>query len=324
MLEAVLFLLQILIFPGFLFSLFLAFFYEWVDRKIYARLQNRVGPLYAGPHGVLQPIADFIKLLAKEDITPEAVDKSIFNIAPILSLSLIFTAVTLLPMSGVSGLVSFEGDVILAMALMVLYVIVVFLAGFSSTNRFSIVGSERTVLQLLGYEIPLSLSVVSVALAAGTFSLAKIVQHQNIWFIFGPNIISFAIFLIAGQAELERIPFDIPEAEQEIVAGWLTEYSGKKLALFRLSHDLELLFVAGLATTLFWGGPGPIIPSLPSFLQAAFSIIFFVLKTTVVVFLLSTMRAVFARFRIDQMVEFSWKYLIPLSFLQILLVRALI
>lgn len=323
-LDDIIFLLQVLIFPGLLFSIVLAFLYEWLDRKIYARLQNRVGPLYAGPAGILQPVADFIKLLAKEDIVPSAANKVIFNIAPIMALSLISTAVLLLPVTGVAGLISFDGDVILAMALMVLYVIVVFLAGFFSMNRFSTVGAERTVLQLLGYEIPMILSVMSVALSAGALSLAKIVENRNIWFIFGPHIISFFVYLIAGQAELERVPFDIPEAEQEIVAGWLTEYSGKKLALFRLSRDIELLFVAGLATTLFLGGAGPVIGGIPSILQVAICTVFFTLKMAGVLFLLSTIRALFARLRIDQMVDLSWKYLIPISLLQIFLVRLMI
>jgi NADH-quinone oxidoreductase subunit H len=323
-LDDIIFLLQVLIFPGLLFSIVLAFLYEWLDRKIYARLQNRVGPLYAGPAGILQPVADFIKLLAKEDIVPSAANKVIFNIAPIMALSLISTAVLLLPVTGVAGLISFDGDVILAMALMVLYVIVVFLAGFFSMNRFSTVGAERTVLQLLGYEIPMILSVMSVALSAGALSLAKIVENRNIWFIFGPHVISFFVYLIAGQAELERVPFDIPEAEQEIVAGWLTEYSGKKLALFRLSRDIELLFVAGLATTLFLGGAGPVISGIPSILQVAICTVFFTLKMAGVLFLLSTIRALFARLRIDQMVDLSWKYLIPISLLQIFLVRLMI
>jgi len=323
-LDDIIFLLQVLIFPGLLFSIVLAFLYEWLDRKIYARLQNRVGPLYAGPAGILQPVADFIKLLAKEDIVPSAANKVIFNIAPIMALSLISTAVLLLPVTGVAGLISFDGDVILAMALMVLYVIVVFLAGFFSMNRFSTVGAERTVLQLLGYEIPMILSVMSVALSAGALSLAKIVENRNIWFIFGPHVISFFVYLIAGQAELERVPFDIPEAEQEIVAGWLTEYSGKKLALFRLSRDIELLFVAGLATTLFLGGAVPVIGGIPSILQVAICTVFFTLKMAGVLFLLSTIRALFARLRIDQMVDLSWKYLIPISLLQIFLVRLMI
>jgi NADH-quinone oxidoreductase subunit H len=307
-----------------LFSIVLAFLYEWLDRKIYAKLQNRVGPLYTGPAGILQPVADFIKLLAKEDIVPSAANKFIFNIAPVLALSLISTAALLLPIAGIAGLISFDGDVILAMALMVLYVIVVFLAGFFSMNRFSTIGAERTVLQMLGYEIPMILSVMSVALSAGALSLAKIAGSQNIWLIFGPNVISFFVYLIAGQAELERVPFDIPEAEQEIVAGWLTEYSGKKLALFRLSRDIELLFVAGLATTLFLGGAGPIIGGLPSILQTAICTVFFTLKMAGVLFLLSTIRALFARLRIDQMVNLSWKYLIPISLLQIFLVRLMV
>ncbi|MEM3437148.1 MAG: complex I subunit 1 family protein [Nitrososphaerales archaeon] len=316
-------LLQILIFPGILFAIFLAFIYEWLDRKIYAKLQNRVGPLYTGPMGILQPFADFIKLLAKEDIVPNEVDKPLFNALPIVALTLSLMGFLALPIIGLRGIISFNGDLIFLIVLMTLICIVVIYAGVSSSNRFSIVGAERAALQLLGYEIPMMLSAVSVGILANSMWVYDIVsiQSNNVWFLIGPGILGFAIFIICGQAELERIPFDIPEAETEIVAGWLTEFSGRKLALFRLTRNVELLYLSGLAVTLFLGGPsGPIISGLEPILYP----IYFLLKTLFVLFLLTTLRALFARLRIDQMVNFSWKYLIPISILHILFVRVIV
>jgi NADH-quinone oxidoreductase subunit H len=206
---------------------------------------------------------------------------------------------------------------------MTLFCIVVFLAGIFSTNSFSSIGAERAVSQLLGYEIPMTLAIAGVALNAGSIQLVDIVQAQasTHWYIFGPQALGFGIFIVAVQAELERIPFDIPEAEQEIVAGWLTEFTGRKLALFRLSRDIELLYVSGLAATLYLGGPsGPVIPGYEMVMYP----IYFIAKTVIVLFILSSIRTVFARIRIDQMLNFSWKYLVPLSLLQLLLVRIVI
>ncbi len=316
-------LLGLAVFPGFLFVIGLAFVYEWLDRKFYARFQNRIGPLYTGRSGFLQPFADFVKLLAKEDITPQAADSVLFSRMPILALTAMLVGATLLPIVSRDGILSFSGDLIIAIALMTIYCIVVFLAGISSTNRFSAVGAERAVSQLLGYEIPMTLAIAGVALNAGSIKIADIVQAQaqTHWYIFGPQALGFAIFLIAVQAELERIPFDIPEAEQEIVAGWLTEFTGRKLALFRLSRDVELVFVSGLAATLYLGGPiGPVVPGFEIVLYP----VYFIMKTVVVLFILSSIRTVFARIRIDQMVNFSWKYLVPLSLFQLLLVRIIV
>ncbi len=316
-------LLQLIIFPGFLFIIGLAFTYEWLDRKFYARLQNRIGPLYTGRSGFLQPFADFVKLLAKEDIVPQAADSPMFSLMPILALTTMLVAATLLPITSNQGILSFNGDLIVAVALMTIFCIVVFLAGIFSTNSFSSIGAERAVSQLLGYEIPMTLAIAGVALNAGSIQLVDIVQAQasTHWYIFGPQALGFGIFIVAVQAELERIPFDIPEAEQEIVAGWLTEFTGRKLALFRLSRDIELLYVSGLAATLYLGGPsGPVIPGYEMVMYP----IYFIAKTVIVLFILSSIRTVFARIRIDQMLNFSWKYLVPLSLLQLLLVRIVI
>jgi len=315
--------LGILLFPGFLFFSVLGLFFEWIDRKFYAKLQNRVGPLYTGPWGLLQPFADFVKLMAKEDIIPEGTDKPIFSLVPIFALTLALFATLFLPVCGPRGLISFEGDIIVLAVVLTILVILVFLGGLSSASRYSEVGAERSVLQLLGYEIPLVASVLgAVALTiglGGSLSIEKIVEAQQgwKWGVLGFQALGFAIFLLAAQAELERVPFDIPEAETEIVAGWATEYSGKKLALLRLARDVELAFLCGLGATLFLGGPQPIISS--DLGGTVLSTVLFVIKSVVVLLLLTIIRAAMSRLRIDQMVNFAWKWLVPLSILQLLL-----
>ncbi|MEM2534485.1 MAG: complex I subunit 1 family protein, partial [Candidatus Nezhaarchaeales archaeon] len=314
-------LLRIIVFPGFLFFAVLGLFFEWIDRKFYAKLQNRVGPLYAGPWGLFQPFADFVKLMAKEDIVPEGADRPLFSSIPVFALALSLFAVLFLPVCGAQGVLSFEGDLIVVTVILTFFVILVFLAGFSSASRYPGVGAERSVLQLLGYEIPLVASVLGAAAVTiqteGSLQIKSIVETQSSWWsILGIQALGFAIFLLAAQAELERVPFDIPEAETEIVAGWLTEYSGKKLALIRLAKDIELAFLCGLGATLFLGGPQPI---LPGFVGALSSTIIFVIKSIIVLLILTIIRAAMSRLRIDQMVNFAWKYLVPISILQLLL-----
>ena len=313
--EGIAALLEILLFPGFLFLIALAFFYEWVDRKFFARLQNRYGPLYTGPSGLLQPFADFIKLLSKEDITPEAADKFMFSCAPLFLLSFPLLALFLVPITGLKALISFEGDLIFLMFLFTLIAVTVFMAGWSSVNRFSTVGGMRAAFQMLGYEIPLTLVMVGPAIAARTLSISQIVGWQvynAAWFIWLQPL-GFAVFVLCLLAELEFIPFDIPEADTEIVAGWSTEFSGRKLALIRLGKDVELVLAASLITALFLGGSHSSLPIL--------AIAFFLLKTTLAVVFLTTLRALFARFRIDQMIVGAWKYLIPIAILQMVLIQ---
>lgn len=315
--------LKILFFPGFLFMILISFIYEWIDRKFYAKLQNRVGPFYTGTYGFLQPFADFIKLLSKEDINPIAVDRLFFIGTPICALSIMLTTTLLIPVYGLKGIISFEGDLILAIVLMTFFCIIIFLSGISSANRFSSVGAERAVLQLIGYEIPIALAIAGIALNAGSLTIAEVVKKQagGHWFILGPQVLGFVLFIISAQAELERKPFDTPEAEQEIVAGWLTEFSGRKLALFRLAGNIELVYLCGLMVALYLGGPfGPIINGLENIL----GFIYFIVKTIVVLLILTVIKAIFGRLKIYQMVDFSWKYLVPLSLLQLVLVRVIV
>lgn len=312
--EAIISLLQIVVFPGFLFFILAAFFYEWVDRKFVARLQNRYGPLHTGPKGLLQPFADFIKLLSKEDIIPYAADKLLFSAVPIFLLSLPLTALFCIPVIGNTALISFEGDLILVIFVTILVIVSVFIGAWSSTNRFSTVGGIRACLQMLGYEVPMTIAMAGPAIVAKSLSISKIVQWQSarFWLILTQPL-GFIIVSICLLAELQKIPFDIPRAESEVVAGWLTEFSGKKLALLRLAEDLELVLAGSIMASLYLGGPAGFWFVPPS--------VWFITKLTVCILILSNLRALFARFRIDQLIRGSWKYLTPLALLQIILVE---
>ncbi len=307
--------LQILIFPGFLFLFLLAFFYEWVDRKLFAKVQNRYGPLHTGPAGLFQPVADFLKLLIKEDIVPIVCDKLVFSAAPVIYVTLPLTALFVMPIAGTTGLVAFEGDLVFTMFVLTLMIITIFLAGWSSRNRFGTIGGLRAMLQMMSFEIPMGLALIGPALAAKSLSISTISQWQSgaTWTVFLQPI-GFAVLVICLLAELENAPFNIPEAESEVVAGWKTEFSGKKLAMFRLGRNLELILVSALIVALYLGGIQQV-----AFIPAP---IIFLIKTVAVVLLFSFLRAVFARLRIDQSISGMWKYLLPLAILQIVLIQA--
>lgn len=306
------------ILPGMLLLFVLAFLWEWLDRKFVARLQKRHGPLYTGPAGILQPLADFVKLLAKEDIEPTAADKPYFRLTPVLLLALPLAGLFFIPIASLTGLAHFQGDLILVLFIFTLLVITIFYAGWGSADRFSIVGVMRSTIQMLAYEVPLNLAVIGPALAARSLSISQIVgwQSENGRWLIVSQPLGFAVALISLMAELELVPFDIPEAETEIVAGWQTEFSGRKLALIRLGEDMDLVLASSLLVALYLGGPAGPVPSL--------GLLWFLIKAVVVVFLFSNLRAVFARFRIDQMVNWCWKYLVPAAIGQIILTELLL
>lgn len=358
-------LFKIIVFPGLIFLGVVSLFAEWYDRKIYARLQNRVGPFHTGYHGVLQPLADIIKLLAKEDIVQSGAEARSLTAAPIFALTLTLVMMMFIPVYKSAGIISFEGDLIVVLFLSTIFALMVILTGWFSTSRFGEVGTARAGMQLIAYEIPLVLSAITpaiivayyysvpiqlnnylVALGApstlaltlptplSVLTLANITQTQatiGLPFILVAPI-SFVVFLIALMAELEKVPFDIPEAHTEIVAGWQTELSGRKLAFFRLASDLEYLWGAGLAAALFLGGPwGPGwdigLSQIDRLFGAfpwgyAFGTIWFLVKVFAIIFIIANLRTLMARFRIDQVVTGAWKYLIPLAFLNIIILQA--
>jgi len=309
-------LLYLLVYPGIIFLFVYSTFCEWFDRKIYARLQNRMGPTHTGRFGLLQPVADFFKLMAKEDIVPDQADKGLFTVLPVFGLAVVFTAGLLLPVwhfdPVLSTFTSFQGDIIVLLYLLSLPTLVFFLAGWASTNAFSIIGGTRVLTMLFGYEVPLFLAVLGPALLAGSWRLVDITRfYQARPLLLLVNLIGFVVAMICVQAKLERTPFDIPHAETEIVGGTFTEYSGRKLAFFRLMTDVEMVVSAGLVAAVFMGGFGGGI--LLGFVQ-------FVVKTLIVIFLLSVLRALTSRIRVDQVVTVAWKYLAPLAVLQLLIV----
>ncbi len=306
--------LYLVVYPGLVFLFVYSTFCEWFDRKVYARLQNRMGPTHTGRFGLLQPIADFVKLLSKEDVVPTAADKKLFSALPVLGLAIVSTAGLLLPVwnfdLAVPGWTSFPGDIIVILYLLSLPTLVLFLAGWSSTNLFSMIGGSRVLTMLFGYEVPLFLAVLGPAILADSWRLAEIAAfYQARPLLLLTNLLGFVVALIAVQAKLERTPFDIPHAETEIVGGTFTEYSGKKLALFRLTFDIELVVASGLLAAVFLGG-------FPGGALAGFA--HFVVKTLFIIFLLSLLRALTSRIRVDQVVWFSWKVLAPLAVLQLL------
>jgi NADH-quinone oxidoreductase subunit H len=309
-------LLYLLVYPGLLFLFVYSTFCEWYDRKLYARLQNRMGPTHTGRWGLLQPIADFVKLMAKEDVVPEMADKRLFTLLPIFSLAIVLTAGLLLPVwffdAAAVPMISFPGDIIVLLYLLSLPTLVFFLAGWSSTNPFSTIGGTRVLTMLFGYEVPFFMAVLSPAILANSWRLAEIAQfYQKKPILILPNLLGFVIAVICVQAKLERTPFDIPHAETEIVGGTFTEYSGKKLAFFRLMTDIELVVSSGLVATVFLGGfPGGLWLGLLNF----------IVKTLFVIFFLSLIRALTSRIRVDQVVSFAWKILAPLAVLQLFIV----
>ena len=296
----------ILIFPGFLFVSIFALAAEFIDRKIYARLQNRVGPPW------FQPLADIIKLLGKEDIVPEQANPAMFKTAPLFALTASVTAYLYLPLWKTGSLLSFSGDIIVVLYLLTIPTLSFFIGGWYSTSLYARIGSVRSLTQLFAYEVPLFMAILSSAVLANTWSLSGMVifytRHPWYWLF---NLIGFAVALIALLGKLEKAPFDIPEAETEIVAGSFTEYSGRLFAFLRMALDIEMIVGASLLAVVFFPFGFGLWP-LPGF-------ILYIVKVLFIVALLSLLRTIFARLRIDQMIDFCWKYLVPLAIGQLLL-----
>jgi NADH-quinone oxidoreductase subunit H len=295
-----------LIFPGMLFLVGFGLAAEFIDRKLYARLQNRVGPPW------FQPVADIIKLLGKEDMIPTEASPTMFRVSPIVAFTAVVTAFFYIPYYSCQALFSFDGDVIVVLYLLTIPTLTFFIGGWYSTSLFARIGSVRAIKQLFAYEVPLFMGILSSALLADSWSLSKITvfydAHPFFWLF---NLLGFAISLIALLGKLEKVPFDIPEAETEIVGGCLTEYSGKLLAFWRLTIDVEMIVGAALLAAVFMPFGLSVNP--------CFGFAAFILKILFIVGLLSLVRTVTARLRIDQMIKFCWEYLVPLAFLQLII-----
>jgi len=282
----------------------------YMERKVFSRLQDRIGPNRWGPFGVLQAVTDAIKMLIKEDIVPDEADRLLFNLAPVLMVIPAVMLYTVLPFGrGMQGSDLGVGA-LYVVAIGSLTSIAVMTAGWSSNNKYGLLGAFRVIAQLVSYEIPMVLAVASVVLVTGSMSLVDIVESQPI-----PNAIlmpvAFLVYMAAGMAELGRSPFDLLEADSEIVAGYFIEYSGMKFALFFLAEYINMFAVAGLVTTLFLSGwKGPVLPTW----------LWFFIKTFAVVFVFIWARGSWPRFRIDHMLNFAWKFLVPLALVNLMVV----
>jgi NADH-quinone oxidoreductase subunit H len=313
-------LFRVLVFPGFTFIIIFTMFCDWIERKVEARMQNRMGPKFTGPSGILQPLADFIKLLTKEEITPCETKRNVYRFVPVLAVSVLIFALCFLPIDGNSVIpnISFAGDLIFVMALVSVANFLLFLAGWSSTNPYSSIGAARVLTQFLGYDIPLVMLGLAPAFLAGSITIATIVGLQA---SFLPYAIlapwAFVLFVITMQAELEKDPFDVPHAESEVVGGHETEYSGGKLAFLKLARDVQIVFGAALITVLFLGGASGPVPF--GFLPEFWGTLWFVIKVIAIVVASEYMTVLFARLRIDQVVRANWRIILPLSLLSLIL-----
>ncbi len=304
--------LYLFVFPGILFLLGIAFFSEWWDRKLTARMQNRMGPPF------LQPFADFVKLLSKEDITPTGVPRRLYAAIPLFAFAAVATAFLYVPILGTSSPFGFPGDLVLVLYLLTLPTILIFLLGWTSNNIFARLGAVRSVSQLFVYEVPFFLAALGPALAYETWALSDVVARQaGGWWIILFEPLGFAVLLIALQAKLERVPFDIPEAETEIVAGPTTELTGKKLALWNVSKDMLMATGAALVVALFLGGPTLPGLVLEGAVGAVVAFVVFLLKVLLVLLLLALLKAALGRLRLDQLMDWGWKVLTPAAVIQI-------
>ena len=309
-----------------------------LERKVIGRMQNRWGPSRTGPFGLLQPLADGIKLFLKEDLTPLLVQRPLFLAAPIIALTCALISISVVPFGSLTtykGVDLFEIAnvnigllVILGITSIGVYGIA--LSGWSSNNKFALLGSLRATSQMISYELALGLSLVGVVLRAGSLNLRAIVASQSAhgllgWNIFGGfQFVAFFIYLMSAYAETNRSPFDLPEAESELVAGYHTEYSSMKFAMFFMAEYANMITVACVATLLFFGGASSPIPStwIPAFggalLAAILPIFWFVLKVFAFLFLYIWVRSTLPRFRYDQLMSFGWKFLLPVAMLNII------
>jgi NADH-quinone oxidoreductase subunit H len=303
----------ILVFPA-LFALTTV-----LERKGLGRMQNRIGPNRTGPFGILQPVADGIKALTKEDIVPIGADAVVHFLAPLALVVAVFMGFAVLPMGRNMVLVDIDASLLFFFAMGASTELAVFMAGWSSRNKYSLLGAMRAVAQMISYEIPLLLSSIGVVMITGSLSLTRIVEVQNRyvwglphWFIFTPwGCASFLMFAIAATAESNRSPFDLPEGESELVAGYFTEYSGFKFALFFLGEYLGMFSISGLGTTLFLGGwSAPL-----SFLEFVPSWIWFFSKVMLSICVMIWLRGTLPRLRQDQLMNFAWKFVLPFTLL---------
>jgi NADH-quinone oxidoreductase subunit H len=320
----------------------------WMERKVVAMFQFRIGPNRLGPFGAMQPLADALKLIMKEDITPAGVDRFIYFLAPLLAMVPALLAAAVIPFGPASWtrITDLNHSVLYTFLLASLGVYAITLAGWASNNKYSLMGALRSAAQMISYELGMGLSLITVVMLTGTFSLREIVEQQHLlgWNVFrAPTMfIAFLVFFIAGIAETNRAPFDLAEAETELVAGFHTEYSSFKFAMFFMAEYVNMVIFSAIATTLFMGGwSGPGVNFQPAAYDAAGALVtpatvvggwpfvllgvfYFVAKIFFFLFTYMWIRATLPRFRYDQLMNFGWKRLVPISLANIFLVAMFI
>jgi NADH-quinone oxidoreductase subunit H len=297
----------------------------WLERKLLGRMQLRYGPNRAGPFGLLQPIADLVKLIRKQSFYPTHAIELLYFAAPVVAAMTALAAFSVIPFGGVwhwgpydvtGRVVDVSIGLLLLFALGAVGIYAFLVGGWSSDSKFSLLGSMRTAAQLVSYEVSLALSVLGVVLMAGSLSLVEIVeaQRETIWYA-GPQLVGLLTFFIAGVAETNRPPFDLPEAETELVAGYHTEYSGMRFGLFSMAEYINMITLSGLAVTLFFGGwGGPVLPGP----------VWFLVKLALLIFVFMWLRATLPRLRYDQLMQFGWKILLPVATLNAVVTAVLV
>lgn len=306
------------VFPGFTFvAVYSTIFMGWVERKFTAKIQLRTGPMYAGKfEGILQNIADFFKLAFKEIIIPDGVDKATFVAIPFALMAVAGALIALVPLSPTTYIANPSVGAILIFAILGFSPLIVLLAGWASNSKYPFLGGLRALHQMVAYEIPLILSLLGAVVLSGSLNLMDIVARQNgLWFIVLQPL-GAIVFIIGALAELERIPFDLPEADSELVSGWMTEYTSMLFGTFQLANFSRMYIMAGLFTTFFlggWLGPAPVPPE-----------VWFILKTTVVMVVMMLPRSIMPRVRIDILLRAGWVRLLALSFANIFITMVIV
>lgn len=297
-------------------------FLVWLERKVSAHIQDRLGPMYVGGwHGWAQTLADALKLLLKEDIVPDSTDKLLFKMAPFIVFLGAFAAYVVVPFGVSSFVADLNIGILYVVALGSLSVVGIIMAGWASNNKYSLYGGMRAAAQIISYEIPAAIAIMTVIIPVGSLSMVEIVNAQQggiqNWFIFrNPfTFLAFFVYFIASLAEVNRTPFDIPEAESELVAGFHTEYSGMRFAFFFLAEYANMLLVTCVATTLFLGGWTQVLPGDSQLLPGP---VMFFLKAFAIIFVQMWLRWSVPRLRVDQLMYLSWKVLLPISFVLLL------
>lgn len=299
----------------------------YIERKVCAFFQCRLGPNRVGPYGTVQSIADMIKMLIKELITIDRVDRFLFNLAPYIVIISSVLAFGCLPFAKGLEVLDFNVGIFFLMAVSSIGVVGILLAGWSSNNKYSLIGAMRSGAQMISYELSIGLSLMTMVVLAGTIQLSEIVERQaDCWFLFSghiPAVIAFLVYMVAGTAETNRGPFDLPEADSELTAGYHTEYSGMHFGFFYLAEYLNLFIVAGVAATMFLGGWMPLhIAGWDGFnavMDYIPSLVWFLIKVGFIIFVIMWFKWTFPRLRIDQLLKLEWKYLLPINLVNLLL-----